>query len=165
MLSISKRRGSATSVTYFLLTSLVTNSLWNFILKHFTTPVKRLMINALDLKINRLLTFFNLYLTVLFRTLAKSISHFKRRGLININPIINYSRKRSWIMSICQYLDKIEKLDALIKRISTGPPKEVARKLNISERWLYKLLGELRDELDCPIEYDQYKAICVQCKW
>ena len=59
-------------------------------------------------------------------------------------------------MSLCQYLNRIERLDALIRRKSTGPPKELARKLNISERWLYKLLGELREELDCPIEYDQY---------
>lgn len=64
-------------------------------------------------------------------------------------------------MSLYKYLNRIERLDALIRRKSTGPPKELARKLDISERWLYKLLGELREELDCPIEYDQYKQSYV----
>jgi len=57
-------------------------------------------------------------------------------------------------MSLYKYLNRIERLDALIRRKSTGPPKELAHKLDISERWLYKLLGELKEELDCPITYD-----------
>lgn len=57
-------------------------------------------------------------------------------------------------MSLYKYLNRIERLDALIRRKSTGPPKELAHKLDISERWLYKLLEELKMELDCPISYD-----------
>lgn len=34
-------------------------------------------------------------------------------------------------------------------------------KLGISERWLYKLLGELKEELDCPIVYDQHRRSYV----
>lgn len=60
-------------------------------------------------------------------------------------------------MSLFQYVNRIEQLDALIRRKSTGPPKELARKLGISERWLYTFLGELKDELDCPIAYDPYR--------
>ena len=57
-------------------------------------------------------------------------------------------------MSLCKYLNRIDRLDALIRRKSTGPPKELAYKLDISERWLYNLLGELKEELHCPIVYD-----------
>ena len=32
---------------------------------------------------------------------------------------------------------------------------QLSRKLNISERWLYKLLVELKEELDCPIAYNR----------
>ncbi len=64
-------------------------------------------------------------------------------------------------MSLYKYLNRIERLDSLIRRKSTGPPKELARKLGISERWLYKLLGELKEELNCPIAYDQQRQSYV----
>jgi len=64
-------------------------------------------------------------------------------------------------MSLYKYLNRIERLDALIRRKSTGPPKELACKLNISERWLYKLLEELKEELNCPIAYDQRRQSYV----
>lgn len=64
-------------------------------------------------------------------------------------------------MSLYQYLNRIERLDALIRHKSTGTPKELARKLDISERWLYKLLDELKMELDCPIQYDTYRQSYV----
>lgn len=60
-------------------------------------------------------------------------------------------------MSFYQYLNRIDRLDALIRRKSTGTPDELARKLGISERWLYKLLKELKEELDCPIIYDHHR--------
>lgn len=58
-------------------------------------------------------------------------------------------------MSLYQYLNRIRRLDALIRRRSTGPPAELADKLNISERWLYNLLAELREDLNCPIRYSR----------
>jgi hypothetical protein len=58
-------------------------------------------------------------------------------------------------MPLYVYLNRIRRLDDLIRRKSTGPPKELAAKLDISERWLYVLLDELRNELGCPIEYDR----------
>lgn len=57
-------------------------------------------------------------------------------------------------MSLYRYLTRIRRLDGMIRRKSTGPPKELADKLDISERWLYNLLDELKMELDCPIIYD-----------
>lgn len=61
-------------------------------------------------------------------------------------------------MSLRTYLSRIRRLDAMIRRKSTGPPEELARKLDISERWLYKLLRELKEEFDCPIIYNS----CLQ---
>lgn len=43
----------------------------------------------------------------------------------------------------------------LIRQKRTGTPKELAEKLDISERWLYNIMEELKTELDCPIRYDR----------
>lgn len=64
-------------------------------------------------------------------------------------------------MSLRTYMRRIRRLDALIRRKSTGPPEELAERLGISERWLYKFLQELKEELDCPISYDQYQQSYV----
>lgn len=64
-------------------------------------------------------------------------------------------------MSLYKYLNRIRRLDGMIRRKNTGPPPELARKLNISERWLYIFLDELREELDCPIRYDRYRRSYV----
>ena len=58
-------------------------------------------------------------------------------------------------MALYNYLNRIERMDYLIRSKCTGSPKELAKKLNISERWLYIFLDELRTELDCPIRYDR----------
>lgn len=55
-------------------------------------------------------------------------------------------------------------MDTLIRQKRTGPPKELARKLNISERWLYCFLDELRTELGCPIRYDRNRRSYVYDK-
>jgi len=60
---------------------------------------------------------------------------------------------RHFVMSLHNYLNRIERLDALIRQRRTGSPKELADKLEISERWLFRLLEELRMELNCPIRY------------
>jgi len=49
----------------------------------------------------------------------------------------------------------------MIRRKNTGPPEQLAQKLGISERWLYKFLRELREEFDCPIKYDYYRQSYV----
>jgi len=64
-------------------------------------------------------------------------------------------------MALYDYINRIERMDTLIRRKSTGPPKELAEKLNISERWLYIFLDELRSELDCPIKYDRRRRSYV----
>lgn len=64
-------------------------------------------------------------------------------------------------MSLYNYLNRIRRLDALIRRKSTGTPRELADKLKISERWLYIFLDELRHELNCPIQYDRKRQSYV----
>jgi hypothetical protein len=67
-------------------------------------------------------------------------------------------------MALYDYLNRIRRLDALIRQKRTGPPKELAEKLDISERWLYIFLDELKTELDCPIRYDRRKRSYVYKK-
>lgn len=64
-------------------------------------------------------------------------------------------------MSLTTYITRIERLDGLIRRKSTGTPQELAEKLDISERWLYVFLEELKEELGCPIVYDRTKRSYV----
>lgn len=58
-------------------------------------------------------------------------------------------------MSLYNYLNRIRRLDAMIRQKSTGTPQELAEKLGISERWLFVLLDELKQDLNCPIKYDR----------
>lgn len=67
-------------------------------------------------------------------------------------------------MALYNYLNRIERLDALIRQKRTGSPKELADKLGISERWLYTLMDELKTELGCPIRYDRRKRSYVYKK-
>jgi len=49
-------------------------------------------------------------------------------------------------------INKLEYLDYLIKRKATGNPKELAHKLNISERGVYNYIGLLK-ELGASIKF------------
>lgn len=51
------------------------------------------------------------------------------------------------------YFNRMEYLDDLIRRKATGSPKELARKLSVSERTVYELINKLK-MLDAPISYD-----------
>jgi hypothetical protein len=64
-------------------------------------------------------------------------------------------------MALCNYLNRIERLDAMIRHKSTGPPKQLADSLGISERWLYIFLDELKSDLGCPIRYDRKRMSYV----
>ena len=64
-------------------------------------------------------------------------------------------------MSFRTYMTRIRRLDSMIRSKSTGPPEELAEKLDISERWLYKFLRELKEEFDCPITYYTYRQSYV----
>jgi len=48
---------------------------------------------------------------------------------------------------------RLSYLNQLIKQRATGSPKELARKLGITERAWYKLRDELANDLNLPIDY------------
>lgn len=55
-------------------------------------------------------------------------------------------------MSLFKYLDRIKRIDALVRKKATGTPDEFAKKLGISKSMLILNLNELK-KLDAPIEY------------
>lgn len=60
----------------------------------------------------------------------------------------------------------IKKIHERIKTESTGTPKELASKLDVSERTVYNYIKFMREELKAPIRYNrmkdtyQYVTIC-----
>ncbi|MEQ9403260.1 MAG: hypothetical protein RIM99_06745 [Cyclobacteriaceae bacterium] len=59
-------------------------------------------------------------------------------------------------MPITKYLNRLERMDALIRRKSTGAPEQFAEKMNMSRSALMRNLAELK-KLEAPIEYDSYR--------
>lgn len=57
-------------------------------------------------------------------------------------------------MGMIKYFNRIQRMDQLIRFKSTGKPSEFAKKMEISERWLYELLNEMR-EMGAKIEFDK----------
>lgn len=55
-------------------------------------------------------------------------------------------------MTLLEKLKMIERIDGLIRRKATGTPKQLASRLNISERCLFKTLN-LMKEMGAPIHY------------
>jgi len=47
-------------------------------------------------------------------------------------------------MAFCDTLNRLKRLDYLIQSKSTGTPSELAKKLNISERWVYEDINMLK---------------------
>jgi len=59
-------------------------------------------------------------------------------------------------------LSQIERIDSLIRRKGTGSPKQLARKLDISERAVYDSI-ELMKSMDAPIYYDRFtESYCYE---
>lgn len=56
---------------------------------------------------------------------------------------------------------RLQYLDQLITLKCTGSPKELAERLNLSERAWYKLRDELVNDLHIPLEYDSTKRSYV----
>jgi len=55
-------------------------------------------------------------------------------------------------MTFQERLLKLDRLHHLLRRKGTGSPAELAQRLNVCERTVYKLLEDLRN-LDAPIAY------------
>jgi transcriptional antiterminator len=52
---------------------------------------------------------------------------------------------------------KIKNLIHLIEKERTGTPKELARRLELSERMVYNYVGVLRKDLNAPVVYNRTK--------
>ena len=63
-------------------------------------------------------------------------------------------------MKLLEKIRQIERIDALIRRKATGSPKQLASRLEISERTVYDCL-ELMKSMDAPIYYCRNK--CSYC--
>lgn len=55
-------------------------------------------------------------------------------------------------MKSFKIIERIRYVDYLIQSKSTGTPEELAAKLNISQRQLYRILHYLK-EMDAPVSY------------
>ncbi|MFN0215667.1 MAG: hypothetical protein ACKVT2_15525 [Saprospiraceae bacterium] len=60
-------------------------------------------------------------------------------------------------MNTLSELFLLQRIDHLVRTRATGSPLQLADRLNISERKLYRLLGELRDQ-GFPIVYDKLEG-------
>ena len=58
-------------------------------------------------------------------------------------------------MKIYTHIERIKRLNALIKREATGTPLQLAEKLNVSKSTANRLIAELKD-LGAPIQYCKY---------
>ena len=61
---------------------------------------------------------------------------------------------------------KIIRIHDLITAKQTGTPKELAQKLEISERTVFSYIAYMREQLNAPIAYDNnrsyyYESVCV----
>ena len=66
-------------------------------------------------------------------------------------------------MNIIDTKNKLERIDQLIKMKATGTPKELAKKLNTTERNVYRIIKQLK-VIGCPIYFDkERKSYCYEC--
>ena len=57
-------------------------------------------------------------------------------------------------MTFQEKLDQLERLDQLIRMKATGSPRDLANRMNISERFLYKLIFIMK-ERGAPIYFNK----------
>ena len=57
-------------------------------------------------------------------------------------------------MNEIKYLERLKRINEIIKSKSSGTPKEFAKKLRISEGHLYCCINEMK-EMGVPVDYDR----------
>ena len=55
------------------------------------------------------------------------------------------------------YLNRLQTLDHLIKRKSTGTPQQLAKRINVSERTIFELIRSMK-ERGAPISYSRKRS-------
>ena len=58
-------------------------------------------------------------------------------------------------MAIFNYLDRIKRIDQLVKMQATGTPKDLAAKLKISKSTVFEYINVMK-AMNAPIEYNSY---------
>lgn len=60
------------------------------------------------------------------------------------------------LMHVCmkfyEYQEKLNRIQELAKRNATGSPKELAQRINVSERTLFRLVQNIKEQ-GIPMEY------------
>ncbi len=59
---------------------------------------------------------------------------------------------------------QVQRLDQLVSQENTGTPKELSRKLGLTEPALLKLIHHLRNDLGYPIGYSRNERTYYYCK-
>ena len=54
-----------------------------------------------------------------------------------------------------KYIDRIKRIDRLIATRSTGTPKDLADKLQLSERTIYDYINVLKEDFNAPVKYNK----------
>ena len=57
-------------------------------------------------------------------------------------------------------IERLERIDQLVRLKATGTPKELAAKLDISESTLYEIF-QMMKEKNCPLIYDKIKQTYI----
>jgi predicted DNA-binding transcriptional regulator YafY len=57
-------------------------------------------------------------------------------------------------MNITDTKDVIERIDRLVRLRATGTPRELALRLNLSERTVFRILNQMK-EIGCPIYFNK----------
>ena len=66
------------------------------------------------------------------------------------------------IMNLLEQINRIERLDQLIRMKATGTPKQIAKRLNVSRSTLYNLLGFMKNQ-GVEIYYcSTYQSFCYK---
>ncbi len=67
-------------------------------------------------------------------------------------------------MNVSETKEKLEKINTLIRLKATGTPKDLAKKLNTTERTVFRIIKQLK-EMGCPIFYNkQRESYCYEEK-
>jgi len=59
-------------------------------------------------------------------------------------------------MSLINEIHKLERLHQLVRRQATGSPKELAGKMQISRRTVFRMIDTLK-EIGCPVYFNKEK--------
>lgn len=77
--------------------------------------------------------------------------------MLKINILLHFiSNFEAKIMNLLEDRHRLERLDQLIRLEVTGSPDELAEKMNVSRRTLFRTIESLK-ELGCPIYYNKHK--------